>query len=255
VTDVQEDRVPPQHHRTVDRVVAVLEHIAREPRGLTLTDLAKTIGAPTSSLQGLVYGLVATGYLTERGKRYFVGPAPFMLTLLANPVAARSIDHQALVSIQERLHVSVVVAIQVGDSYVAIDSVTDDAPLNFHTRTHHRGPLVTSAMGKTILANLSDADMHAYLLAEERQNSAGVAAFLSEVNEIRKSGLAFNRGKSLAGGYAVATPLFDHDGRVVAAIGAVGNRDINGRLQEIGHRLRAEVANLRASMTPGDLAG
>lgn len=240
--------MPPQHHRTIDRVVSVLELAAREPRGLTLTEMSKAVDAPTSSLQGLVYGLVATGYLTEQGKRYYIGPAPFMLTLLTNPVAARGIDHQAIVSIHQRLDIGIIIAIQVGDSYIAIDQVTEDGQLNYRSRSGSRGPLLTSAMGKTILAHLADSELHAYLLAAEREHKQGLAAFLAEVNDIRRSGLAFNRGQSLPGAYAVATPLFDQQDRFVAAIGAVGNSDIEPRLPEIGDRLRLEAKRLRTSL-------
>jgi DNA-binding IclR family transcriptional regulator len=238
--------VPAQHHRAVDRIASVLEHVAREPNGLTLTDLANTIGAPKSSLQGLVYGLVAMGYLSEHGKRYSLGAAPFVLSLMSNPVAARGIRHEALVELQQRLDMNIVLAIQVGDSYVALDRIANkDAKLDFMSRSHRRGPLLRSAMGKTILASLPDDEMHAFLVSAGRDDPAGVNEFLAEVSDIRATGLAYNRGAtSLSDVYGVAAPLFDGGHRFIAAVGANGDASIEPELPEIGQRLLSELRRL-----------
>jgi DNA-binding IclR family transcriptional regulator len=242
--------VPARHHRAVDRIASVLELVAREPRGLTLTELAESIGAPKSSLQGLVYGLVAAGFLTEHGKRYSLGAAPFMLTLMNNPVAARGIRHEALAEIQRRVDVNIVLAVQVGDSYVALDRVaSDDAQLEFMSRIHRRGPLLTSAMGKTILANLPGDELHSYLVAAGRKEPAAVEKFLAELKDIRATGLAYNRGTTLPGVYAVAAPLSDSEGRFLGAVGATGDADIESRLPEIGGQLLHEVRRLGESVT------
>lgn len=242
--------MPAQHHRAVDRIASVLEHVAREPNGLTLTDLAKIIGAPKSSLQGLVYGLVATGYLSEQGKRYSLGAAPFVLSLMSNPVAARGIRHEVLVALQQRLDMNIVLAVQVGDNYVALDRVASkDAKLDFMSRSHRRGPLLRSAMGKTILANLPDDEMHTFLVSAGRDDPVGVNEFLAEVSEIRATGLAFNKGNtSLSDVYCVAAPLFDDGHRFIAAVGATGDAGIEPELPEIGQRLLSELRRL-------DLAG
>lgn len=235
--------MPAQHHRAVDRIASVLEHVAREPSGLTLTDLAKAVGAPKSSLQGLVYGLVATGYLSEHEKRYSLGAAPFVLSLMNNPVAARGIQHESLIELQQRLDMNIVLAVQVGDSYVALDRVASkDAKLDFMARFHRRGPLLRSAMGKTILANLPDDEMHSFLVSAGRDDPAGVNEFLAEVSDIRATGLAFNRGNtSLSDVYCVAAPLFDDRHRFVAAVGATGDASIEPELPEIGQRLLTEL--------------
>jgi DNA-binding IclR family transcriptional regulator len=238
--------VPAQHHRAVDRIASVLEHVAREPGGLTLTDLAKLIGAPKSSLQGLVYGLVASGYLSEHEKRYSLGAAPFILSLMSNPVAARGIRHEALVELQERLGMDIVLAVQVGDSYVALDqAAAGDARLDFASRTHRRGPLLRAAKGKVILANLPDDEMRTFLVSAGRNDPDGVNDFLSEVNEIRATGLAFNRGNtSLSEVYCVAAPLFDEQRRFIASVGASGDVSIEPELPEIGQRLLSELRRL-----------
>jgi DNA-binding IclR family transcriptional regulator len=79
------EREPPghAHHRTVDRVAELLEAAVAHPEGATLTQLARWVDAPVSSVQKLVDGLVAVGYLDEAGRRYRLGPAPSVLSIRA----------------------------------------------------------------------------------------------------------------------------------------------------------------------------
>lgn len=234
--------MPARHHRGIDRIAAILEIVAHEPGGLTLTELAGRIDAPKSSLQGLVYGLVATGYLDEHGKRYYLGPAPFVLSLMNNPVTARGLRHDALVELQARVAANIILAVQVGDSYVSIDRViSDDHRLEYVHSAYRRGPLLRSAMGKTILANLPIDEMHGYLASAGRDDPEGVREFLSEVRDIKSTRLAFNHGTALAGVHAVAAPVFDRDGNFIAAVGATGTSAIDSELEDIGRRLLDEL--------------
>lgn len=66
---------PGARHRTIDRAAQILEFAARSQSGATLSEIAKTLGAPVSSVRGLVNGLIATGYLAEHNHRYVLGSA------------------------------------------------------------------------------------------------------------------------------------------------------------------------------------
>lgn len=236
--------MPPHHHRTIDRVTAILERVARERSGLTLSELATTLKAPKSSVQELVYGLTATGYLTEHGKRYFMGAAPYVLTLMHNPIAASTIRHDDIVAIRRVIGLNVVVAVQVGDTYVSIDRVSENPDTDFLTRDHQRRPLLSTALGKTILANLPDDELDSYLTSTGRNDPTVVESFLRDLPGIRRTGLAFNRGASISGLYAVGTAIRDQSGRFIAAICVTGRADIDGQLEEIGKRLQREVSRL-----------
>ncbi|MEL5959574.1 helix-turn-helix domain-containing protein [Streptomyces sp. CLV115] len=89
----REDVDPARPHRTVERITRILELVASHPGGYTLTEIATKLDDPKSSIQGFVNGLVDTGYLEELDKRYFLGAAPYMLTLRADRMPARNIRH------------------------------------------------------------------------------------------------------------------------------------------------------------------
>lgn len=242
---LQELHMPPRHHRTIDRVVSILESVAREKSGLTLSELAAILGAPKSSVQELVYGLTAAGYLTEHTKRYFLGAAPYVLTLMHNPVAAGAIRHDDIVGVRHAIGLNVVVAIQVGDTYVSIDRASENPDIDFLTRDHQRRPLLSTALGKIILANLPGDELDSYLTTAGRHNPSAVKFFLEELPDIRRTGLAFNRGASITGLYAVGTAIRDEGGHFVAAICVTGTAELDNRLDEVGKRLQCEVSRLQ----------
>ena len=72
--------MPPRHHRTVDRTVAIMEVASRATSGVSLAELSTRLDAPKSSIQELTNGLLATGYLVERERRFLLGPGAFVLS-------------------------------------------------------------------------------------------------------------------------------------------------------------------------------
>src|SRR5829696_2585268 len=86
-------------HRAANRVVDILELLAKRPDGLTLRDVSAQLEAPKSSLLPLLRALTARGYLAQgRAGEYRLGhgaldlgaatPAHRELVDVARPAAA-----------------------------------------------------------------------------------------------------------------------------------------------------------------------
>jgi len=209
-------------HRTVDRISLVLELVAGRHEGLTLSELARDVSAPVSSMQGLVNGLVATGFLDRSGSRYFLGPAPYVLTLQARQNMARLVTHGDLTNLAEDGGYTVMFAVRIGDDAVTIDEAGNQPLLQYLARTRQRVPLLTASVGKVILAALPDDDMHDYLRRSPRQDL--VSEFVSELSSIRQTGVSVSVWPDTPPGGSpegktgvVAAVVRDHAGRVVGA--------------------------------------
>ena len=156
---------------------------------MTLTELARALDAAKSSVQELTNGLLARGYLVEEDGHFHLGPGPFILAARANKLAALSVDHRFVVEMSEVLGCTVLVGVRVGDTIVFVDHVGEESPgLTHVARTHARRPLYTSAAGKTLLANLPDAEMYRLLDLAGPQQAGEVRQFLTELPEIRSRG-------------------------------------------------------------------
>jgi DNA-binding IclR family transcriptional regulator len=230
--------VPPRHHRTVDRVTAILELVAPVRQGLTLAALAERLNAPKSSVHELVNGLVATGYLIEHEHRYGLGPAPFILTLNGNRSAARGIDKDLLPRIHQAVGCSVLIGIQVGRSLVYVDQLGDEPALEFAARNHSRRSLYGTASGQAILAGLPVREMDELLHAATSAEQGEVRRFLAVLPEIRATGLAYNPGLTVPDVYSVATALRGPEGALVGAVCAIGPAGLRESLPDIGRQIQ-----------------
>ena len=235
--------MPARPHRTVDRVIGILETVSASPRGVTLAELAAALGAAKSSVQELTNGLLARGYLIEEDRRFHPGPGPFILAARANNLAALSIDHEFVAELSTALTSTVLVGVGVGDAIVFTDHVGQGSPsLTFGARTHARRPLYTSAAGKTLLASVPDAEMYRLLDLARPDQAGQVEQFLTELPDIRARRLAFNRGVTLPDAFVVATPLLAPDGMLIAAISASVDASEARRLDSLGEQLKQAVA-------------
>jgi DNA-binding IclR family transcriptional regulator len=230
-----------QRHRMIARVAQILDLVARQGAGLTLTEIAQELTAPVSSVQGLVNGLVETGYLTKRARRYTLGPAPYVLNLIARRPLIRTVSRADLESLHRKTGQTVLLGVVVGGAVMYLDHVTNDPRFAFLAETHAPRPLLRTACGRVLLANMERREQHDLLRREPAGSAALVEQFLQELPAIRVSDLATTRGMAGPDYWTVATPLRE-DGQVVAAIGLSGTPDeMDGRMDELGTVLLEHV--------------
>ncbi|WP_176459861.1 IclR family transcriptional regulator [Rhodococcus sp. 14-2470-1b] len=236
-----EDKRRP-HHRAVDRIAALLGAATTEPRGLTLTELAHSIDAPLSSVQKLVYGLVASGFLDEREGRYTIGPLSAVLERRSGRTAIADFSRTRLEDLHERTGAAALLVVRIGDDAVNIESVglTDAAAFVDTTRWRH--PLPSTAGGRVLLAYMPTRPRRAWAAENLRDDPERTTALLDELDAIRADGVAVGPSGSLRPDLeSVAVPLV-RDGEVVAAVALTRSRIGAGTpLDEVKKTLLASV--------------
>ncbi|NLG47454.1 helix-turn-helix domain-containing protein [Gordonia sp. (in: high G+C Gram-positive bacteria)] len=226
------------HHRTVDRVAAIMETAARSGSdGVTLTDLAAQVGAPVSSMQGLVNGLVAVGYLDERARRYVLGGAPYLLNRLAGRAAVASVRHDDLEWIHQRTGLTTVLSIAVGSGLFYVDYCSSDPRFAYLAENHVRRSLTRTSSGWVLLADMDKRDLWPHLRELGDDDPALVDRFLAALPGIAETGICAAPHASLDGdGAAIAVT---EDGRTVAAVSVIGSHEeVSARAEELVDILR-----------------
>lgn len=241
-----------RHHRGVDRIVAILEAVAHTPGGLTLSEIARRISAPVSSAQQLLNGLVASGYVLENRRRYFLGPGAFALTMGADWSVVAPVSHGLLDRLAKELGVVVLLGVMVGDNLIYVDAAGDDPRLEYYVYNRSRRPLLDTAGGKILLASLPDAKLQERL-AELQSifSSEDVEAFVSQVRSLRQRG--YSTSVAVPGSSAVGVGIAGRaSGSVVAALIAVGEQeDVEGREAHVAQALKNGLASLDRSQVGG----
>jgi DNA-binding IclR family transcriptional regulator len=201
----------------VDRVATILEHVARNPEGTSLTDLARVVDAPVSSVQGLVNGLVATGYLDERDRRYALGLAPYLLNLLSGRRLVSAVTHADLAEIHAETGMTTVLSVVVGRDVFYVDYCSSDPAYAYLAENHIRRSLIRTSSGWVLLAGLGERDLWSYLRSLPPEDSYRVDAFLAALGEIRKTGLCATPNISEITGDGISVAVTEND-RTVASV-------------------------------------
>ncbi|WP_456280821.1 IclR family transcriptional regulator [Cupriavidus sp. JZ107] len=202
--------------KTALRVVEIMEIYAREGRSLTLTELAKLLGAPMSSCLGLIRTLAALGYLYETGRRQGYYPTGRLLAIAQRIAANDPLLERVqpvLESLRDETGETVIFGkLQDDGRVVYLDVVESSNPVRYIATAGELRQAHTNSIGRAILSALPAADRDALLARASfapltARTLASREALEAELDTSRERGWAQNFGESLADLGAVAVPL------------------------------------------------
>lgn len=189
----------------MSRVTTILETVAAERHGVTLSVVAGALDAPKSSVHALLGGLVATGYLREQGGVYFLGPA--VTALLVPPrVSLRELARPGMKRLHARFDETVMLGSLVGRSVVYVEAIESTQLIRYSPPLRRRRPIYPTSSGKSFLAHMQPGPREQRLreLFPDVHRRAEVTA---ELQRARDEGVAYNRGETLADTTAVSSAV------------------------------------------------
>jgi DNA-binding IclR family transcriptional regulator len=219
---------PSRGDQSGDRLLAALGLFTIERPVWTVPEIAGQLGVSTSTAYRYVRSLTAVGLLSPVSRAsYVVGPAVMKLDRqlqITDPIlnAARGVMRDV---IEQAPDGSVVLLCRLfHDGLICVHQVVGRGPQP--PITHERGrpsSLLIGANGKIMLAHLPPRTMTRLVLAHQTElATAGLGKDLAAVRQslraLRKAGFAVSRCEMDEGRVAVAAPLFDPDGKVVAGL-------------------------------------
>lgn len=147
--------------KTAARTLDVFEAFAAARRPLTLSELARAIGAPVASCFGIVRTLEERGYLYSVRARRGLYPTKRLLEQ-ARVITAHDplLDRLegALVALRDRSGETVLLAKLSRDRAVYLDVLEGPQTVRYAARVGDLKPLHSSAVGKALLGTVDDAE-------------------------------------------------------------------------------------------------
>lgn len=215
------------------KAVALLDRIAEEGE-VTPARLAELVGEPRSSVYRLLASLQELG-LVEPGTRrgtYLLG---LRLFRMGSTVVSRFDERQAALPVMERIHAEMgettFLCVRRGLEAVCIERI-DGARVNLLALGLGGSlPLHVGAAARALLAWESPAEWAAYLEQRELEpltpkTPTTPDAVITELRATRDRGYSISDEDVTPGVGAVGAPIFDHTGKVRAALSAGGVRDV-----------------------------
>lgn len=219
----------PERLHSVRRALAVLEALAVRPSGATPKELSRALGLHLSTCYRLLKTLVSAGYVTrDPGGLFRLGSRVAYLNYgylmaLRPPPQAVPFLHALQLSTGE----SVMLCQLEGDLVVNSAMVAGTRPGAIpQGYAGLAAPAHAFASGRVLLAGLSPPRIDAYLARASEPSDAPFPlthpdAFRAELEQIRRTGYALDRGRGGHNVCCIAAPVVDSPGTVEASLAIV----------------------------------
>lgn len=239
----------------VARAFDILELFLDETGPLGAPEIAARLGLPRSSVHELLRTLVARGYLEaspESPNRFALGLRAFELgNAYAADLDLTREGGRVAREVAAACDETVSVAVLDGDDVVYVVKVESTQPVR--SVAARRAPAYCTGSGKVLLAGLTDAEVAARYVGREpfaavTPNTVTTLARLrDELARARARGVALDDRETHLNQRCVAAPIYDHTGRLVAALTVSGpatrlDGDRLAQIEELARRAAADLS-------------
>lgn len=261
--DTQRD---PGTVQSVERALMLLDALAQEPGGLGLSEMCRLVGLHTSTAHRILATLIACGYVRQDRERKTYRLGLHLLHIGEAAKAQCDLREEAAGTLEALAHRTGELANLVIPSgnraiYIAQAQARTQRAIHMFTQLGAWVPLHCTAVGKAMLAYWPEEDLadlfEEGLPASTANTITNPLRLRRELEEIRQQHYAIDDEERELGVRCIASPVWDSDGRLVAAISISGpsGRVTPDRFAELGDIVvRAAVQlseRLGFSGTPG----
>lgn len=208
------------------RGLSVLECFGQDKRHrYTLSELAKRLNMPKSSIYRILKTLTRMGYLRyeEHSKHYYLGVRVMSLGFsLLEGMELREIARPYMEMLSHECNKTINLTILDGMEMVYVERVSVRSIRVYNISIGSRVQPWNSAVGKAVLAYL-DSSMLSEMLKKARKKNVFTGdeeAFMNTLADVKKNGFAENNQESRPGIVAIAVPVFSSKG-VTGAINLI----------------------------------
>lgn len=208
----------------VTRILGLLGEVARAEQPMSLAAMVEAVRLPKATVHRLCRKLEDEGYLIREpdGRLYGVGPRLEQLGWDAIRTSRRSERHAVLQRLVAIANETCNLVVKAGLDALYIDRVEAQWPLRLHLEIGSRVPLHSTASGKIFLAAMPAAQRRRTLLALAAEQPFDLAALEAECQTILKRDYSLDDQEFLAGLVAIAVPVRDAEGTIIAALACHG---------------------------------
>jgi IclR family acetate operon transcriptional repressor len=211
------------------RALQLVNALAEQTDGIGVNQLSAKLGEPPATVHRMLTALCVEGVVRQddHSKRYRLGPITlrWAQAFLKQDTTA-SAAQPFLDELRSRIAESVFLTELVSDHAVCVATAESPRPLRFFMRVGQRMPWHAAASARAILAYRSDGEARRLLKVERiRRFTVATPIRLTEVmqqiKEVRAKGVATCDEELEVGVTALAAPVRDVTGEVIASVSVV----------------------------------
>jgi IclR family transcriptional regulator, pca regulon regulatory protein len=240
--------------------LAVVRAFSRDHAALSLSDIARSAAIPAATARRCLLTLEELGYVTRNGRSFLLRPK--VLELGAAYLESMNIEQVTKTHLEELARntsdsAALCVLDEVEIVYVARASVRTLVRLEAHVGS--RFPAHATSTGRVLLAGVGAERLQRYyetakLKALTERTVTDPVKLRTLIEDCRRSGYSVVEDELAYGVIALAVPVLDHQGRVVAALNTSSHsrritktklvRDRLTMLQQVSRQISKDLATV-----------
>jgi IclR family transcriptional regulator, KDG regulon repressor len=211
---------------SVQRALDILNLFNSQSSQLGTTEIANALGLHKSTAASLVYTLEANDYLQQNPdtRKFQLGlKLVERASAMLDQVQVRRVALPYLQELRDTWNETVNLAILDSGDVVYVERYLGTKALGMRSEVGRRESAHSTGLGKAMLACLPLADMRAFvqrygLPCVTQFTITDPEKFFADLDKAREQGFAMDDQENELGGRCIAAPIFDHTGKVVAAV-------------------------------------
>lgn len=213
--------------QSLDRAFDIIENLSRNPDGMLLMELSAVTGLHKSTVHRLLASLATLGYVkkNEMTNKYRLTLKLFELSgRVVDSIDAVEIARPYLEQLRNTTQEAVHMVVREGIDIVYVHKVESKiSSIRMFSRIGMRRPMYCTAVGKSILATMSDAEVRRIWERSDikrytEHTVVELDALYEELEQIRKCGYALDNEENELGVRCIGAAVFDYTGRAKAAL-------------------------------------
>lgn len=212
--------------QSIDRAFLIIETLSKHPEGLPLISISEAVGLHKSTVHRFLSSLSSLDYVervTSNGN-YKLSLKMFEVSSrIVNGLDIYSASKPHLDELSRITDEAVHLVVRDGDEIIYIYKVDfSSGGIRMSSRIGLRAPMYCTAVGKCILAYLSETEQCSILnrinfVALTENTIVTMDKLKKELADIRKTGHAFDNEENERGVRCIAAPVFDYSGKIAGA--------------------------------------
>ncbi|OLN21528.1 hypothetical protein BTO30_14460 [Domibacillus antri] len=213
--------------QSVERALRIMECFTLEKPQQTLGELAAQTSLSKSTIYRLLSTLARCGYIKqdELTQKYSLGFKLFNLgAVVAGNMSLRDTALPFMKRLCDELSETIDLNIIEADQRVCIEMVESSEQIRNIVKVGQRNALWVGASGKILLAHLEETERCRILEDAHNKNQLPVEMDVleKELDVIRGQGYVISVDDRLKGSFAIASPIFNHAGKLIGGVTAAG---------------------------------
>ncbi len=210
---------------SVENVFSLLEVLAGNGTELGITDLCRKTSLPKGTVHRLLGTLKNLGYIEQnpQNRKYLITFKIFKLVSAITDKIGLNQVTPYMKELSQKFNETVNLAILDKDEIIYLYSVGSDNTLKLDLKIGSNQPAYCAALGRVLLAYLSEKELNDYLQRVELKSFTPYTitdknCLKKELKLVRQQGYSFVSEEYMRGVSCIAVPLKDHQGRVCAGL-------------------------------------